>query len=210
MPSVPLLNGFCSVTEQCRQTKDIHRHCSPIIKQCICDFGYQPVRNECLAISNPTMATTEHQTLMNKIVSQLNKTIQQNYADGTNTSIHHANGRSLENDDSSTFLGLDEDKLHTLIYIGLALMFVLCVGTISTVFMRSWKEQRKNEAAFRGFLDIMSGGGSNSSAGRYGWDRTGADGSELSVSESLSFDHSHHTVVPGLDDSRVVAEISKA
>lgn len=54
---------------------------------------------------------------------------------------------------------LDPQQLTTVIYIGLAFFFVLCVGTVSAIYMRTVKEKRRNQAAIRGLLDIMTGGG---------------------------------------------------
>ncbi len=59
---------------------------------------------------------------------------------------------------------LDPQQLTTIIYIGLAFFFVLTVGTVSAIYMRTVKEKRRNQAAIRGLLDIMTGGGGGDSS----------------------------------------------
>eukprot|EP00094_Tigriopus_californicus_P003561 TCALIF_03425-PA protein Name:"Protein of unknown function" AED:0.71 eAED:0.71 QI:193/0/0.5/0.5/0/0.5/2/0/264 len=60
---------------------------------------------------------------------------------------------------------LNSDQIHTVLYIGLALCCVLCVGAISALYMKFMKKKQNNQAAIRGLLDLVSGSDTNSVVG---------------------------------------------
>ena len=51
---------------------------------------------------------------------------------------------------------LRHNRLSNVMYIGMALMFVLSLGLVSAFYMRSMKDKRKRQDAIRSLLDIMS------------------------------------------------------
>lgn len=161
-PSVPELEAACSVSQQCRLPRDPNRHCSPISRRCACDFGFKPVRGECLksprkgdwpeimAASTTTLKPTLHPDDINQVAQQIrNRT-----AEKTPTIVAGHKSDALA-----------PDQIQTISYIFLAFFCVLSLGVVSALYMRSLKEKRKNQAAIRGLLDIMAGGGGGGSGG---------------------------------------------
>lgn len=72
-----------------------------------------------------------------------------------------------------------------MIYIGLAFLFVFVIGTISTLFMRMVQRERKREAFYKGFADIMAG--TTSSADVDASSLSNYASGDLSVADSISY-----------------------
>lgn len=120
---------------------DPNRHCNPITKTCSCDFGFFSQRGECHSYTK---------------VDQSRIIVPLTMETSTPSPMNNTETKGSVGDQQT----LDKEQLHTVLYIGLSLLFVLCIGTISAFYMKSLKERRKNKA-IRGLLDIMSSDGNS-------------------------------------------------
>ena len=48
------------------------------------------------------------------------------------------------------------NQLSNVMYVGLAMMCLLCLGLVALFYMRSLKDKRRSQAAIRSLLDLMT------------------------------------------------------
>ena len=137
-----------------------------------CDFGFLAVRGECLPYTDialervgpmmepqspiaPAMTTTA--TTLSTTTLPHHVQVRNHIIKHINSSIHKDVHRHLHDGPQHDFAGLDDEQVHTVVYIGLALMFVFTIGTISALYMRSLKEHRKNQGWIKLYREFEFG-----------------------------------------------------